>query len=82
MASPQNSPTNSTKGRFRRLRAKAQAANSIAVKEELFNFSFFGGPFIFRVGYSVTLHRGARNEETRMRINTEDFTGMEVDRHR
>ncbi len=48
-ASPQNSPANSTKGRFRRLRAKAQAANSIAVKEN---------PFIFLVDYSVTLLHG------------------------
>ncbi len=47
-ASLQNSPANSTKGRFRRLRAKAQAENSIAVKEDLFNFSFL------EVGYSVT----------------------------
>ncbi len=37
-ASLQNSPANTTNGRFRRLRAKAQAANSIAVKENPFFF--------------------------------------------
>ncbi len=48
-ASLQNSPANSTKGRFLRPMAKALAANSIAVKEN---------PFIFQVDYSVTvLHR-------------------------
>ncbi len=40
VASPQNSPANSTKERFRRLRARTQAANSIAMKEdELFVWS-------------------------------------------
>ncbi len=40
VASPQNSPANSTKERFRRLNARTQAANSIAVKEdELFGSS-------------------------------------------
>ncbi len=54
-ASPQNSPANSTKERFRRLRARTQAANSIAVKED----------DLFWVESSVTpgLHRGARNTE-------------------
>ncbi len=40
VTAPQNSPANSTKERFRRLRARTQAANSIAVKEdELFGSS-------------------------------------------
>ncbi len=47
-ASPQNSPANSTKGRFRRLRARTQAANSIAVK----------GDESFEVESSVTVHTG------------------------
>ncbi len=52
------------KGRFRQLRAKAQAVNSIAVKEDLFNFSFFRGR-LFCHGFA----RGARNEETRITTN-------------
>ncbi len=59
-ASPQNSPANSTKGRFRRLRAKALAANSIAVKEN---------PFIFLGRLFCHTPLGARNEETRIITN-------------
>ncbi len=45
---PAEFPGELHKGRFCRLRAKAQAANSITVKEDLFDSSFFGGPFIFK----------------------------------
>ncbi len=37
---------------------------------------------LFRVDYSVTVHRGARNEETRIDINSRLYSNMEVDRHR
>ncbi len=42
----------------------AKAANSIALKEDLFNFSFFGGR-LFCHGAAW----GARNEETRITTN-------------
>ncbi len=72
VASPQNSPANSTKERFRRLRARTQAANSIAMKED----ELFGSSLLSR----CTGVPGTRRRRTSFKhfIGNTEVTGAQV----